>query len=423
MRKILILFIIFSSSICFSQEFKVENTHLGRWKEIKIENSLIAIGICPQIGFRVVDYRMKTGRNWLRVEKGSYLNKGPLDVGYWQWGRNYGGMFDVGAPTWPGIYFFCKNYPYKIKEKNGSIEIKGWATAQNILLTRTMKLYKNSTVFNIDISEKNVGRFPKEMMLRLHNEFLNYGKTKIIFFNKKVGDLGRKKIDGKILEESQPVKVNYIIGNEEGRGIYNIPYAWVAAINVTDKEVMVRQFNPKDTPNFLLWIGGPIHEGRVRFYEEPVHYHGFYNIEPFHTSAIVLPQHSIKTKETQFFVKGFKDVDFYVRDKKIVGDIELNNKIYDNDGIAKITSYLGCPEARNNTYRYKVEIINPSGNVLKTWAEKTRFIHPGEANIYNLYFPINLKDGVYYAILKFYLKGKPAGIGWEKFSVETKKQP
>lgn len=423
MKRIVFNIIFFSliNLLFSSEDLKIYKTNLERWKMLKMDNSLIEIGICPEIGLRIMEFKFKNGNNWLRVESPEYLNKKPLDVGYWSYGRNYGGMFDVGSPTWPGIYFFSKKYDYKINKNRKFIEIKGWTEEEKILIERSMKIFPNSTKFEIDIKEKNLKKFPREMMIRLHNEFNNFGETKIIFFDKEISDeFLLKEFKPELLKKNSIKKIDYVKGKEEGRGFYNAPYGWVGVANVTNQEVMVRKFEPEKGTQFLLWMGAEIHEGEIDFYEEPLDYEGFYNIEVFHKPEIVKPGDSISAKEIQFLIKGMRDIDFYIPKEEIVGDIEIEKKVYDSNDELKFTFSLGSPEIKESKYIVEIYTINEKGEILKKMSFLTSVILPGESIKFNEKIRLDgFSSGEYFLLCKILKNGEIIGFGWETFKIDN----
>ena len=267
-----------------------------RWKQETVENSALKMQVYPQIGGRILWLgRRDSGVNQLRVEDADYLAGPPNDIGPFAYGRNYGGLWDVGAPTWPGLHLWDKTYNLQRQSSAQGERLLASSHADGVRVERAMTLPANQAALDIAVTQTNISPLAKRLMIREQVEFrAGAGGTSIYWPN---GD----KIE----------RQTYEPGKEEGRGFLNFKGDWAASCDHAHSEIILHRIRPEAAaPRLFYWNGGLGRENENwRTKEVAPDNHGFYSLQFWFPPVVAVPKASTRSSLRLEILSGLSDLD------------------------------------------------------------------------------------------------------------------
>lgn len=282
-------------------KISADNVH-GR--DVKVfENSLVTVAIAPEIGGRILSFKMKgTPGDTIYVARHN-INFDPDDM--WS-GVDYGGITDVGSTGWPGPFWGANYNIEPLKDDNG---VMLQTTQQGINVQRKVTLPEDSTIMKLDVTQTNTLETPKTMSIRTHAE-LAVGtcadNNDYIYLKGKQG-----------LEQ-----YHYRLGWEDPRYSYENPVGgWMAHVDSKEQIALIRLFQPVDDDIKVLFWRGHNEGGPVRDKKG-----GFYALDRFMKNQSVQPGNTITASEEFYIVTGLKRVDFV--NQYMAGAVELDKMTY-----------------------------------------------------------------------------------------------
>jgi hypothetical protein len=292
---------LFVSQAIAKTKISAGNVH-GRDVKV-IENSLVSVAIAPEIGGRILSFKIKhTPSDTIYVARHN-INHNPDDM--WS-GVDYGGITDVGSTGWPGP-FWGANYDIEPLSDHKGVMLE--TTQQGINVQRKVTLPEDSTIMKLDIAHTNTLDKPKTMSIRTHAELA-------------VGTCADNS-DYIYLKDKEGLKqYHYRLGWEDPRYSYENPVeGWMAHVDSKEKIALIRLFQPVDEDIKVLFWRGHNEGGPVRDKKG-----GFYALDRFMNNKPVEPGETINATEEFYIIQGLSRVDFV--NGYMAGAVELDKLIY-----------------------------------------------------------------------------------------------
>jgi len=265
------------------------------WKGQTVESDVLKLTVYPELGGRVLWLgRKDTQLNHLRVEEPWYLAGPPLQIGPFAYGRNYGGIWDIGAPLWPGLPFYAQKYETQTLSFPHGQQMVASAEADGIAVRREMYLIQQQSAVRFTTEQRNVSAHPRRSQVRLQAEF-TAGPAGIVLYWPSKGKLQR-----------QP----YVTGQEEGRGMRDADGGWAAAVDRTHREIVIHRVDKDAKPQLFVWMGGLGGEGDNWSWKEaaPDNW-GFYSIQMWMPPRVLPPNDSVKAAVLMQFLRDMDGID------------------------------------------------------------------------------------------------------------------
>lgn len=284
-----------------------------------LDNGLIQTAVTPEIGARVLDFRLK-GRDHARALQihRHYINRQPGEQ--WQ-GGEYGGLADMATQGWPGEIWGLVFDVDQI-EVAGTPAVQFTTEYNQVQHQRRVTLLPESTVLQYHTTQKNLADQTQKLTIRIHAE-LAVGESADDFDRiYLVDDKGHKEIV-------------YRLGWENPRLSWEHPGAWIACVDTREKIAVVRWFHPVTNDKVLIWhgqnVGGPVRDMRG----------GFYGIDRFMQEQNVAPGQKIEAQEDLAIIEGLSRVDFAVAENYVAGELLLDQAAYGPAEEATLTLVIG----------------------------------------------------------------------------------
>lgn len=310
------------------------------WRKVTISSNVMRVDVYPELGGRLLWLgRVDSGINQLRVEDSWYLAGPPLTLNPYRPFRNYGGIWDVGSPGWPGLHFFDREYVTKRVSEPRAEYLIVTATADGVEVVREMILPHDESAVVFNIKQRNVTNRPKRLMIRMQAEF-QVGENSADIYWPKGGTIHR---------------LRYVLGQEEARGFKPFEGTWAAAVDLTNHEVILQRVDQTLRPRLFFWAGAGKWENWMGYpIEVPDDYWGFYSLQFWHQPRVVSPKDSIEASIRMEVYRGFTGVD-------LVGDDYIAELVLEQtDTDLLILPRLATPTGESSL-SFQVKVDGPIG--------------------------------------------------------------
>lgn len=376
------------------------------WQSETVEGDVLKFTVYPEIGGRLLWLgRKDSGVNHLRVEAPDYSAGPPTSIAEnaFVWGRNYGGIWDVGWSSWPGLYFFSVNYHTEPLRRDDERGMTVTGEAEGVQVRRDMRLPKGEAAIEFDITEVNVSPLARRMMIRLQTEFQAGPDGVDIFwpsdikegaFGKQTTEVAATPIAIQTIEEGIK-KLRYVRGSEENRGLMPFKGAWAAAVDHATHELILHRADPALKPSLFYWAGANGRENEDWIIKEyPSTYSGFYCLQFFYESQIVNAGQSIRAPVRMEFYRGLDGLNMV--GERYVGELWVSQTLLGTGEKLSIRPRLATPSIEP-ALGTTVRIQGPAGfKPLEQRFESTTAKSPGEAREWTWTLPTEKwPDGEY----------------------------
>lgn len=325
-----------------AQETKIQKGKLYERPVRILDNGLVQASVTPEIGARVLDFRLKNQENAraLMVHR-HYIHRQPGEQ--WQ-GGEYGGLADMATHGWPGDIWGLEFDAEKV-DFSGKPAVQLTKEYNQVLHQRRVAILPDSTVLQYHSTQKNVGPEAQKLTIRIHGELA-------------VGESADDYDRIYLVDEKGHKEIVYRLGWENPRLSWEHPGPWMACVDTREKLAVVRWFHPVTNDKVLVWHGQNI-GGKVRDMKG-----GFYGIDRFMEEKSVAPGQEIEAQEDLAIIQGLPRVDFALAEGYLAGGLLLDQEAYGPEEEATLTLVIGGG-LKGNAYKARLHILQSNGETSK----------------------------------------------------------